>query len=347
VNGDLLVFEGSKLVDPEGRIYELRRHIGSGNFGQVYEAVLTNPDSGPPSPFAVKISKSDPRAVAQFDYESQVLSFLATQTKALQVANVLSFERSFVHECHACIVSELLGPSLLAELDRRGYEGLPLSLIQPIILDCLRTLSFLASEGLVHCDVKPENILFAGNGHPSVKIVDFGSCCRAGDAAFTYVQSRYYRAPEVVLEAPIGPAVDVWSLGCVAAELMLGLPLFPAVSQLHLIVLINEMLGPFPPSMARRSRCFAGDGTLKDNTQLQLEFGEDFSHFQRYFIQARLDEIVMSFSGGAGTTEQEREAHLETRRLFLDLLNNMLELDPERRISADDARVHPFFQRPI
>jgi serine/threonine protein kinase len=119
------------------------------------------------------------------------------------------------------------------------------------------------------------------------------------------------------------------------------------VSHVHLLVLINEMLGPFPRSMTRHSKCFLGDGTLKGSEQLQDEFGEDFSEFHRYFIQARLDEIVMSFSIRAGASEQERKAQMETRTLFLDFLKRMLELDPERRISAEQARAHPFFQRPI
>ena len=80
----------------------------------------------------------------------------------------------------------------------------------------------------MHCDVKPENIVRVRGSTTEFKLIDFGSCIFHGDAQIEYVQSRYYRAPEVVLRLPFDAKVDVWSLGCVAAELMLGLPLLPA-----------------------------------------------------------------------------------------------------------------------
>ena len=83
----------------------------------------------------------------------------------------------------------------------------------------------------MHCDLKPENILVAqrvDNGPTRVKIIDLGSACVEGRTAQQYVQSRFYRAPEVLVAAPYDGAVDVWSAACVFAELFLGLPLFLA-----------------------------------------------------------------------------------------------------------------------
>lgn len=81
---------------------------------------------------------------------------------------------------------------------------------------------------------------------PRVKMIDFGSACFEGQTIYSYIQSRFYRAPEVLLGLPYGPPIDVWSLGCVAAELFLGLPLFPGVSEFNQVARIVEALGYVP-----------------------------------------------------------------------------------------------------
>ena len=98
-------------------------------------------------------------------------------------------------------------------------------------------LCHLKECGIVHCDLKPENILFSCPAKESIKIVDLGSACSLQEKGFTYVCSRYYRAPEMVLnkKANYDFQVDIWSLGCIAAELYNGIPLFLAQSQNELI----------------------------------------------------------------------------------------------------------------
>ena len=83
------------------------------------------------------------------------------------------------------------------------------------------------SLGIIHCDVKPENITIASYSRATVKIIDFGSSCFTSDHLSSYIQSRSYRAPEVILGLPYDGKIDVWSLGCVLAELHSGAPLFP------------------------------------------------------------------------------------------------------------------------
>ena len=87
--------------------------------------------------------------------------------------------------------------------------------------------------GIVHCDLKPENIIYTSAAKEYVKIVDLGSACSQREKGFSYVCSRYYRAPEMVLNKSSNYdfAVDMWSLGCIVAELYNGLPLFQAHNQ--------------------------------------------------------------------------------------------------------------------
>ena len=84
---------------------------------------------------------------------------------------------------------------------------------------------------------------------PKIKLIDFGSACFEGRTAHTYIQSRFYRSPEVLVGLPYDSAIDMWSLGCVGAELFLGLPILPGVHEHDQLVRISEMLGPLPDWM--------------------------------------------------------------------------------------------------
>lgn len=99
----------------------------------------------------------------------------------------------------------------------------------PQILDALIVLR---DASIIHCDLKPENILLAppaasGGALGQLKLIDFGSACFEHRTVYSYIQSRFYRSPEVLLGLSYSTAIDMWSFGCVAAELFLGLPLFP------------------------------------------------------------------------------------------------------------------------
>ena len=95
-------------------------------------------------------------------------------------------------------------------------------LLQSITIQCLEALQFLHSLGLIHCDLKPENILVKSYSRCEIKVIDLGSSCFETDHLCSYVQSRSYRAPEVILGLPYGKKIDIWSLGCILAELCTG-----------------------------------------------------------------------------------------------------------------------------
>jgi dual specificity protein kinase YAK1 len=82
-----------------------------------------------------------------------------------------------------------------------------------------------------------------------IKLIDFGSACFEGHASHTYIQSRFYRSPEVLIGLPYDSAIDMWSMGCVAAELFLGLPILPGVHEHDQLGRISEMIGPLPDRM--------------------------------------------------------------------------------------------------
>nr|CAD1830197.1 unnamed protein product [Ananas comosus var. bracteatus] len=91
--------------------------------------------------------------------------------------------------------------------------------LQSITIQCLEALQFLHGLGLIHCDLKPENILVKSYSRCEVKVIDLGSSCFETDHLCSYVQSRSYRAPELILGLPYDKKTDIWPLGCILAEL--------------------------------------------------------------------------------------------------------------------------------
>lgn len=111
----------------------------------------------------------------------------------------------------------LLSMNLYELIKSNGYYGLPLDLIRRFVLQVLNGIHFLHKHHIIHADLKPENILLKEMNKSGVKIIDFGSSCLEGETIYTYIQSRYYRAPEVILGLPYDRKIDIWSFGCIIA----------------------------------------------------------------------------------------------------------------------------------
>jgi dual specificity tyrosine-phosphorylation-regulated kinase 2/3/4 len=136
--------------------------------------------------------------------------------------------------------------NLYEQIKDNNFKGLSLRLIKKYAIQILQSLKFLRKNFVVHCDLKPENILLVENGKEEIKVIDFGSSCFESEQLYTYIQSRFYRAPEIMLGIRYTSAIDVWSLGCILAELFTGFPLFPGESEPEQMALIMEVNG-LPP----------------------------------------------------------------------------------------------------
>ena len=126
------------------------------------------------------------------------------------------------------IVFELLDMNLFKYISRKNYTVMPMAKIKSIAVQLLKSLCFMKKLRIIHCDLKPENINFTDDTYNRIKVVDFGSSCTSYKTGFRYVQSRFYRCPEIVMGLPYDCAVDMWSFGCIISELALGRPIFPS-----------------------------------------------------------------------------------------------------------------------
>lgn len=117
----------------------------------------------------------------------------------------------------------------------------------------LFTLLFLKKHKILHCDLKPENILLKKSDLNDIKVIDFGSSCYENRKIYTYIQSRFYRAPEIILDLGYNFEIDIWSLGCILPELYFGLPIFPGEEEREQLMYIMEYLGKPPHELIEKS----------------------------------------------------------------------------------------------
>ncbi|KAH9593080.1 Protein kinase domain [Trypanosoma melophagium] len=228
--------------------YEVLGLLGSGSFGQVVKAV----DHCKGTTVALKIIRNKKRFTAQGKIEVQILSHLGKGDPGGLYGIVKMFD-SFSFRSHICITYELLSINLYEYLKQRNFHPLSLNVVRKIGAGVLVSLSYLWRENVIHCDLKPENILLKAPDRAAVKVIDLGSACFENARIYTYIQSRFYRAPEVILGCSYTKRIDLWSYGCVLCELATGYPLLPGESEQEQLACIMEYFGPPPREMILQS----------------------------------------------------------------------------------------------
>lgn len=162
----------------------------------------------------------------------------------LKHENIVNLLQVFRHQSKICLVFEHIERTVLQEIDENP-EGLEPTLLKSIMYQLLRAVHFIHSKGIIHRDIKPENLLLSSDG--ILKICDFGFArgFRRKEGLYTdYVSTRWYRSPELLVgEARYEQSVDIWSVGCIFAEMYNGLPLFPGESDLDTLHLIMSTVG--------------------------------------------------------------------------------------------------------
>eukprot|EP00288_Rhodomonas_lens_P011041 CAMPEP_0177748232 /NCGR_PEP_ID=MMETSP0484_2-20121128/31827_1 /TAXON_ID=354590 /ORGANISM="Rhodomonas lens, Strain RHODO" /LENGTH=459 /DNA_ID=CAMNT_0019263103 /DNA_START=365 /DNA_END=1740 /DNA_ORIENTATION=- len=343
VDADLVVYVNDELVSTaSGRKYIVVDKLGQGTFGQVVKCKTENEEL-----VAIKIVRNKPAYTNQALVENMILS-LVNQEKS---NHVLRYHECFSHQNHLCLVSELLSVNLYELLRQNNFRGLSLNLIRVIMRQCLDALAVLADKEIVHCDLKPENIMLKTMTSPQIKLIDFGSACHETQTVYTYIQSRFYRSPEVLLRLPYSTGIDVWSLGCIGAELFLGLPLWPGTSEFNQLCKIVESLGMPPREMLDKARWThkffnrhvgTGGYQLKTAQEFEEENEIQLPKERRYFKYTRIEELVEHYPLKKGLGPEEMKKERELRNKYAHFLQGILQYDLNTRWSPRDCLLHPF-----
>lgn len=347
-DGDYQLVQHEVLYSPANNQYEVLEFLGRGTFGQVAKCWK----KGTNEIVAIKILKNHPSYARQGQIEVSILSRLS-QENADEFNFVRAYE-CFTHKNHTCLVFEMLEQNLYDFLKKNKFQPLPLKYIRPITQQVLTALLKLKQLGLIHADLKPENIMLLDPVRQPyrVKVIDFGSASHVSKAVCnTYLQSRYYRAPEIILGLPFCEAIDMWSLGCVVAELFLGWPLYPGSSEYDQIRYISQTQGVPPEHMlnnaSKTTKFFYRDREvsypfwrLRTPEEVEMETKVKSKEARKYIFNCLEDMGQVNVP-----TDLERGellAEKVDRREFIDLLRRMLVMDQERRITPSEALNHPF-----
>jgi len=340
-NADLII----KVGDVLNERYVINNMLGKGSFGQVVKAL----DKVENENVAVKIIKNKGPFYNQALIEIKILQHLQEKDPddRFFAGTVVKLKTHFVYRNHLCLVFELLAYNLYDLLRNTHFHGVSLHLIRKFAAQLLRALYFLSLPDIdvIHCDLKPENILLRNPKRSAIKIIDFGSSCQSSGRIYKYIQSRFYRAPEILLELDYGHAIDMWSLGCILVEMHTGEPLFSGQNEFDQMCKICQVLGQPPDHMidasvkARKFFLYKGHNPSEPHrSKYELRKGE------KELLPRSLDDILGTYTGGPFGRRAGEPGHTVIDYLkFKDLIEQMLQYDPNRRITPLLALQHPFF----
>ncbi|XP_022217436.1 putative dual specificity tyrosine-phosphorylation-regulated kinase 3 homolog isoform X2 [Drosophila obscura] len=338
-NSDYDNEQGAYIHIPHDHVayrYEMLKIIGKGSFGQVIKAY----DHKTHEHVALKIVRNEKRFHRQAQEEIRILHHLRRHDK-YNTMNIIHMFDYFTFRNHTCITFELLSINLYELIKKNGFKGFSLQLVRKFAHSLLQCLDALYKNEIIHCDMKPENVLLKQQGRSGIKVIDFGSSCFENQRIYTYIQSRFYRAPEVILGAKYGRAIDMWSLGCILAELLSGHALFPGENESDQLACIIEVLGmPNKTLLAtsKRSKTFFSP-----------------KGYPRYCTVRTMSDGMVVLIGGQSRRGKPRGPPCSKSLskaldgckdpLFLNFIRGCLEWDADKRLTPSEALKHPWLRR--
>jgi dual specificity tyrosine-phosphorylation-regulated kinase 2/3/4 len=298
--------------------YEVLGQLGKGSFGTVQRVR----DHKTGHVMALKMIRNKKRFHTQALVEVKLLEKLMAAPKDMR-QNVVKMYSYFYFRNHLCIVFEVLSLNLYEFTKNNHFRGVSLGLVRRFAIQLLHALRLVHKHNIIHCDLKPENILLKSRKKSGITLIDFGSSCYVKEQSYTYIQSRFYRSPEVIMGFPEGYSlpIDVWSLGCILAEMLTGHPLFPGENEVEQMQCIMEVMGVPPTAMVdrckRKRSFFHSDGRVR--------------------VQANTKGRTRRVS-----TSSLAKATKCSDHAFLSFMAGCLSWDPAQRLTVEQALRHPF-----
>ena len=337
--------------------YKIINHISDGTFGRV----LKIQDIQSNKFYAIKILLVKEEIIKWWNYEKSFIDEIEKNDKenkshCVRIKEEINFEKN--GKKYYGFVFELLGLNLYEFNKMNSFMGFNIVQIQHIARQLLEGIDFLHKIKIIHTDLKPENILFVNSDfdkiirfprnipnfkrnnllynnikNTDIKIIDFGSAMKDDKNAYGKINTRQYRAPEVILQCcPISNKSDIWSIGCILYELYTGELLFPTHNDEEHLNFIQKSCGNFPSWMRMNTEIMdlyklfkkCKDGKYKimiDKCKNRDQIKESLKY----------QDIIGKF------------AH-PSHKIFDDFVKYLLNIDPYKRPSASEALKHNFFK---
>lgn len=348
------VREREVVVDDGSCTIQFLSPLGRGVSGAVYTIRIKEYKTSPQIEnmlYALKIFYKDQISISQGMNEANMLAFIHRTFNTSKVTTFPSYLQFFKISGYIAILMELGGPNLYQAIQMKKHKGFPLSSCKNMLCKLLMPLAEMENKGLVHGDIKPENILISmrrfgaitsfkqyknnlqqisaqlikddydAPGSLDVLLVDWSSASIGYNQPAPYMQSLFYRAPEILMRSTYGPLTDIWSTACVAAELFLGQPLFPGKDELDMLRIIQQRLGIFPLSVVKK---MGADSVAKSC--------EDWKIDPSTYAPGNFEAFIREVSG-------REDTEILT---FINILRLMLQLNQDARVTASSALIHPF-----
>ena len=324
-----------------GSRYKVFATLGRGVFSSVLQARDMKSGEGVDDApqVAVKVIRANDTMYKAGQMERVILNKLS-QSDPEGRKHCIRMLHSFEYRNHLCLVFEPMDMDLRGLTKRYGRGiGLSINAVRIYAMQMLVALQHLRNCGVLHADIKPDNIL-VNERRTVIKICDFGSAMFSGDNEITpYLVSRFYRAPEVILGLPYDHPMDMWSIGCVIYELFTGQILFPGRTNNEMLKLMMEVKGPFPKKMLKKAEFAFKHFESDPNMSFALQEEDPVTRQQVRRIIANPTK-TRDFA----TRLQGQVADRRKISQLIDLLERMMALDPDKRITPRDALKHAFIK---
>jgi len=320
-----------------GDRYKMIAQIGKGTFSRVMKCEDLKPEDKANRLVALKINRNvnNYQAAAKIEYE--ILKTIK-EIDNLDKSNCAHILTSFEYYAHKCFVFPLFGRSVYGFLSANNYAPFATPHVKQFAWQIIGAVKFMHDCKIIFTDLKPENIVFVENRttrravstsltveiplDTRLKVIDFGSALFADHWHTHLVQTRHYRAPEVVLGMEWSFPIDIWSIGCIMLEFIYGKMVFNTHDSIDHLNQMTRMIGTMPePWRKRIPRKVYNAAFDKETGALKLERAK-ISDVQCHLLQAYF-----------GPDDDD----------MYDLVSRMLRWSPEERISTEDALRHPYF----
>jgi serine/threonine protein kinase len=349
--GQVITATGGTGASKQTFNYITERVVGNGSFGVVFQARCIETSDVVRVQLLLRACQH-PRLMSDLCVIRQVAIKKVLQDKrfknrelqimrAVDHPNIVKLKHCFytytpANETYLHLVLEFVPETVykIGKFYGKNNQRMPTLYVKLYVYQMCRALHHIHKMGICHRDIKPQNLLVNTETH-QLKLCDFGSAKQLvkGEPNIAYICSRYYRAPELIFGATdYTSAIDIWSVGCVLAELLLGQPMFPGESGVDQLVEIIKVLGT-----PTREEIHA-----MNPNYTEFKFPQIKAHPWVKVFSKRMSADAIDLASDPATPRQQLATL--TNWLADDVqVSKLLQYSPQKRYTALQAMMHPFF----